>query len=109
MNSGLPMREAISNKGRCPVDANVNGYHLAVNGQLAPGSARVKGKTIMIGIDGGPSRTLDLAEGPDGTLPRCEGTNLLEGAPFQDPNGPRYIGGRGKGGGGLLRIFTFNL
>lgn len=91
------------------MDAKVNGYHLVVNGQLAPGCARIKGKTIMIGVDGGPSRTLDLAEGPDGSLPRCEGTSLLEGAPFQDPNGPRYIGGRGKWLGALLRISTFYL
>ncbi|OGG65891.1 hypothetical protein A3D71_00465 [Candidatus Kaiserbacteria bacterium RIFCSPHIGHO2_02_FULL_55_20] len=91
------------------MDAEVNGYHLAIEGQLRQGCARVKRKSIMVGVDGGSSLTLDLAEGPDGSLPRCEGTNLLEGAPFQIPNGPRYIGGRGKWQGALLRISTFNL
>lgn len=52
---------------------------------------------------------MDLERGPDGSLPRGEGYNLVEGAALRIPNGPRFIGGRGSWTGALLRISTFKL
>ncbi|MBI5457122.1 hypothetical protein HY971_00125 [Candidatus Kaiserbacteria bacterium] len=72
------------------------------------GLRSVNGPTVTVGVIGN-SVTLDLAQAPDGSLPRCEGEDLLEGAPFRILNGPRQIIGRGDWQGALLQVSTFRL